>query len=329
MIEEVVVQAAVISEYGDPEVLVAGEVPDPTPGEGELLVDVDHAGVNFIDTYQRVGRYPVPTPFISGVEGSGVVAELGEGVTEFSAGDRVAWSGAQGSYAERITLAADGAVIVPETVSLDEAAAVMLQGMTAHYLVHDTFPLASGDRTLIHAAAGGAGRLLVQLAKQIGAEVFATVGSDEKVEVATNAGADHVINYTTTSFREAIEDIAGRRPFDVVYDGVGATTFEDSLALIRRRGLMASFGSASGVVPPVDPLRLTREGSLFLTRPSLGDYVATRDELVRRAAAVLGAVAAGDLNVLIDRRYPLAEAADAHRALESRQTVGKLLIRTR
>ena len=322
-------RAVLISETGGPEVLVPSEVPDPTPGAGEMLVDVDHAGVNFIDTYQRIGRYPLPTPFISGVEGSGVVAAVGEGATDFSVGDRVAWSGVQGSYAELLGLPADRAVAVPEAVSLDDAAAVMLQGMTAHYLVHDTFPLQSGDRTLIHAGAGGVGRLVIQMAKRVGAEVFATVGSEDKMEIARDAGADHIINYNTTDFREAIEAIAGPRPLDVVYDGVGASTFDESLALIRRRGLMASFGSASGVVPPVDPLRLTREGSLFLTRPSLGDYVAGREELVRRAAAVLGAVATGELNVLIDRRFDLDEAADAHRALEGRETVGKLLITTR
>jgi NADPH2:quinone reductase len=204
----------------------------------------------------------------------------------------------------------------------------MLQGMTAHYLVHDTYPLGPGDRTLIHAGAGGVGRLLIQVAMRIGAEVFATVGSEDKMKVARAVGADHVINYRQTDFREAVEAIAGPRPLDVVYDGVGATTFDDSLALLKRRGLMASFGSSSGVVPPVDPLRLTREGSLFLTRPSLGDYITDREELLYRAGAVLDAVAAGELDVLIDRRYPLAEAADAHRALEGRQTVGKILIRT-
>ena len=322
-------RAVVIEEYGGPEVLAADEVPDPAPAAGELLVEVDHAGVNFIDTYQRIGRYPVPTPYLPGVEGSGTIAAIGHGVTGFLVGDRVAWTGVLGSYAELLAVPAERAVEVPEAVSLDDAAAVMLQGMTAHYLVHDTYPLQSGDRTLIHAAAGGVGRLLVQMAKAIGAEVFATVGSDDKVEVARAAGADHVINYTTIDFRDAIEEIAGPRPFPVIYDGVGATTFDDSLALIERRGLMASFGSASGPVPPMDPLQLSREGSLFLTRPSLGDYVASRDELVGRASAVLGAVGDGELDVLIDHRYPLAEAADAHRALESRQTVGKLLITTR
>ena len=322
-------RAVLISETGGPEVLVSTEVPDPTAGEGEVLVEVGHAGVNFVDTYQRIGRHSVPTPYIPGLEGSGVVATAGEGVTEFSVGDRVAWSGTQGSYAERAVVPAERAVAVPEPVSLDDAAAVMLQGMTAHYLVHDTFPLQSSHRTLVHAGAGGVGRLLIQMAKRIGAEVFTTVGSEDKEEIARAAGADHVINYTTTSFRKAIEAIAGPRPLDVVYDGVGATTFDESLALIRRRGLMASFGSASGVVPPVEPLRLNQEGSLFLTRPSLGDYIADREELVRRAAAVLGAVAAGELDVLIDRRYPLAEAADAHRALEGRETVGKILITTR
>lgn len=321
-------RAVVISETGGPEVLTPTDVPEPVPGPEELLVDVDHAGVNFIDTYKREGRYPLPLPFIAGDEGSGVVADIGDEVDGFSDGDRVAWTGVQGSYAELAVVPAERAVTVPDRVPLDVAAAVMLQGMTAHYLVHDTYLLQATDRTLIHAGAGGVGRLLIQLAKQIGAEVFATVGSQDKIEVAAAVGADHVIDYGQTDFVEAIEDISGTRPFDVVYDGVGADTFEGSLALLRPRGMMVSFGNASGAVPPVAPLRLMAEGSLFLTRPSLGDYISDREDLLSRAAAVLGAVATGELDVLIDRRYPLDDAADAHRALEGRQTVGKLLITT-
>lgn len=326
--EKDAMQAIVIAATGGPEVLGATEVSDHAPGPGELLVRVEYAGVNFIDIYKRAGLYPMETPFIAGEEGSGVVAGVGQGVSGFAAGDRVAWSSVQGAYAEMATLPADRVITVPDRVPPDLAAAVMLQGMTAHYLVNDTYPLQAGDRCLIHAGAGGVGRLLVQMAKRIGAEVFTTVGSDDKTEVASAAGADHVINYGKEGFRDVIEAIAGPRPLDVVYDGVGAATFDDGLALLRRRGTMATYGNASGAVPPLEPLRLMREGSVFLTRPTLGDYIADRDELLRRAGAVLGEVADGTLEVLIGRRYRLAEAADAHRALESRATVGKIVLAT-
>jgi len=322
------VQAIVVSEQGGPDALVATEVPDPVPEPGEVVVRVDYAGVNFVDTYKRRGLYPMEVPFIPGEEGSGEVAAVDEGVVELAVGDRVAWSGVTGAYAELAAIPSDRVLAVPEGVSSEVAAAVLLQGMTAHYLVHDTYPLQAGDRCLIHAGAGGVGRLLIQMAKQAGAEVFTTVGSGEKVDIARAAGADHVIDYQQVDFRPAVEAIAGSRPLAVVYDGVGGTTFDDGLALLKRRGMMVVFGGASGPVPPVDPLRLMRAGSLYLTRPTMGDYIAGRDDLVRRADAVFTAVAAGDLAVLIGARYPLADAADAHRALESRKTVGKILLTT-
>jgi NADPH2:quinone reductase len=267
-------------------------------------------------------------PFIPGEDGSGEVAAVGEGVVELAIGDRVAWSRVTGAYAELAAIPSDRVLAVPEGVTSDVAAAVLLQGMTAHYLVHDTYPLQAGDRCLIHAGAGGVGRLLIQMAKQAGAEVFTTVGGGEKVDVARAAGADHVIDYQQVDFRSAVEDIGGPRPLTVVYDGVGGTTFDDGLALLKPRGMMVLFGGASGPVSPVDPLRLMREGSLYLTRPTLGDHIAGRDDLVRRADAVFTAVVSGDLAVLIGARYPLADAGDAHRALESRKTVGKILLTT-
>ena len=321
-------QAIVVSEQGGPDALVATEVPDPVPESGEVLIRVDYAGVNFVDTYKRRGLYLMEVPFIPGEEGSGEVAAVGEGVVELAVGDRVAWSGVTGAYAELAAIPSDRVLAVPEGVSSDVAAAVLLQGMTAHYLVHDTHPLQAGDRCLIHAGAGGVGLLLIQMAKQAGAEVFTTVGSDEKVDVARAAGADHVIDYQQVDFRPAVEAIGGSRPLTVVYDGVGGTTFDDGLALLKPRGMMVLFGGASGPVSPVDPLRLMREGSLYLTRPTMGDYIAGRDDLARRADAVFTAVAAGDLDVLIGGRFPLGDAADAHRALESRKTVGKILLTT-
>ena len=319
-------QAIVINELGGPEVLRVSDAQDPKPAAGEVLVAVSFAGLNFIDTYKRRGLYPMNLPFILGEEASGVVAGVGEGVTAFADGDRVAWSSAMGADAELAAVPADRLVAVPDDVELDLAAAALLQGMTAHYLVNDTYPLQAGERCLVHAGAGGAGRLVVQLAKQTGAEVIATVGSEEKVEIAASAGADHVINYEKEDFVEAVETIAGPRPLDVIYDGVGAATFDGGLALLRPRGMLVTSGNASGAVPPVEPLRLMREGSLFLTRPTLANYIADRAELVRRAGAVYSAVGAGELDVLVGARYPLADTADAHRALESRATVGKILL---
>lgn len=319
--------AVQVSEIGGPEVLVHREVPDPTPGEGQVVVAIEAAGVNYIDTYHRRGLYPVEPPFTLGVEHAGTVIAVGPGVDAFSVGDRVASSSAMGSYAEQVAVDAAGVVGVPDDVTPDDAAAVLLQGMTAHYLVNDTFPLGAGHRCLVHAGAGGVGLLLIQLAVSAGAEVFTTVSSESKAELAAGAGAHHVIRYDERPFDEAVRELAGvDRPLDVVYDGVGAATFDRGLGLLRPRGLMALFGQASGPVPPVDLQTLNANGSLFVTRPSLFHYVAEREELERRAADVFAAVGDGSLSVRIGARYPLADAAEAHRALEGRRTTGKVLL---
>lgn len=315
-----------ISENGGPEVLTLAEMPEPVPGEGQIVVDIAAAGVNFVDTYQRAGLYPVAVPYTAGLEGAGTVTAVGDGVTETAVGDRVAWCGGQGSYAERCALDAAGVVPVPADVSLDTAAAAMLQGLTAHYLVIDTFPLMPGDRCLVHAGAGGTGLLLIQMAKRLGAEVFTTVGTPAKAELASAAGADHVILYQDVDFAEAIVDIAGPRPLDVVYDGVGAAVFDASLGLLRRRGMMITFGNASGPVPPVAPLRLSQEGSLFLTRPTLWDHVAERADLLARSQDLFAWIGDGT-DVRVGLELPLADAAEAHRRLEGRATTGKILLR--
>ena len=319
--------AITIQATGGPDVLEWTEVDAPTPGAGDLLVAVAAAGVNFIDTYHRTGLYPMDLPFTPGLEGAGTVTAVGADVSGFHVGDRVAWTGAIGSYAEQQVVSADQAVAIPAAVPLDTAAAMMLQGLTAHYLATDTYPLQEGDRCLIHAGAGGVGRLLIQLAKQAGAEVFATVGSADKAALATEAGADHVINYRQDDFKEAVEAIAGPRPLDVVYDGVGAATFQGGLDLLRLRGMMVTFGNASGPVPPISPLTLA-PASLYLTRPKLFDYIADRKSLLRRCTDLFDWIALGELNVLIGARFPLAAAGDAHRALEGRQTTGKVILET-
>lgn len=315
-----------VEETGGPEMLRPGEVPEPDSAPGRLVVEVEAAGLNFIDVYQRSGLYPMELPFIPGMEGAGRVVAVGEGVDGFDVGDVVAWADAPGSYAEFITLPAERAVRVPAGIEPATAAAVMLQGLTAHYLATSTFPLQAGHRCLIHAGAGGVGRLLIQIAKRVGAVVFTTVGSAEKEEAAVAAGADHVINYREVPFVEAVTAIAGERPIDVVYDGVGASTFEGGLALLKRRGTMVTFGNASGAVPPVSPLTLMRNGSLFLTRPTLGDHIATRVELQERTGELFEWIGAGSLEVLVGETYPLADAAGAHRALEGRVTMGKVLL---
>ncbi len=315
-----------VPETGTADILEHAELDAPEPGPGELLVEVSHAGVNFIDTYIRTGLYPVDLPVTLGQEGAGRVAAVGEDVDDFAPGTRVAWTDVLGSYAEMTVVPAGRAVPLPDDLSEELAAAVMLQGLTAHYLAHDTFPLAPGERCLVHAGAGGVGRLLIQMAKTIGAEVFATVGTTEKAAIARSAGADHVIVYTEESFREAVEKIAGPRPLQVVYDGVGRATFDDGLELLAPCGLMVAFGNASGAVAPVDPLRLSRGGSLYLTRPTLGTHVATTEALRGRSDAVFSAVSSGRLDVHIGARFPLVQAADAHRALEGRATTGKVLI---
>lgn len=315
-----------ISQTGGPEVLQYTELDDPTPGPRQACVDITAAGVNFIDTYHRTGLYAMELPFTPGVEGAGTVTAIGEDVHDFRTGDHVAWTGAIGSYAQHHVVPADKAVPVPHGVPLETAAAAMLQGLTAHYLVHDTYRLREGDRCLVHAGAGGVGRLLIQMAKRLGAEVFATVGTAAKAEVAAEAGADHVVNYSEGDWGDAMEALAGARPFDVVYDGVGAATFERGLELLKPRGMMVTFGNASGPVPEVSPLRLSSGGSLYLTRPTLFDYIADRDALLHRTNDVFDWIALGELDVLIGERYPLVEAAAAHRALEGRQTTGKVLL---
>lgn len=320
-------RAIQIPEAGGPEVLTVVDVEAPAPGEGEVQIEVMAAGVNFIDTYQRSGLYPMELPFIAGLEASGTVSALGPGVDEFAIGDRVAIGQGSGGYAEFRTAPADRVVALPDDVGFDAAAATMIQGLTAHYLAMDTYPLASGDRCLIHAGAGGTGRLLIQLAKRLGAEVFTTVGTAEKAAIARSLGADHVINYAEQDFATEVRSLAGEeRPLDVVYDGVGAAVFEDSLGLLRTRGLMATFGNASGAVEPVSPLALSTGGSLFLTRPTLFHYIATREELVARADSMFGLIAKGELDILIGETYALEDAAQAHRDLEGRKTVGKLLL---
>ena len=319
-------QAIRVTTTGGPEVLQVADVPDPTAGAGEVLVDVAAAGVNFIDTYQRSGLYPRPLPMTLGMEGAGTITAVGQQVMDFQVGDRVAWCDGLGSYAQRAALPAARLVLVPHDVDLVDAAAVMLQGLTAHYLTRDTFPLRAGQRCLIQAGAGGVGQLLIQLAKKLGAEVFTTVGDHAKAELAAQAGADHVIEYRESDFGDAVERIAGPKALDVVYDGVGRSTFERGLELLRPRGMMVTFGNASGPVDPIAPLRLSQLGSLFLTRPLLAHYVADPTELRTRAADVLDWVATGDLRVRIGERFPLAEAAEAHRRLEGRRTSGKVLL---
>jgi len=315
-----------IEGFGGPDVLRLADVPVPSAGPGQIVVRVEAAGVNFIDVYHRTGLYPNPLPLVPGMEGAGVVAAVGPGVSLFREGDRVAWANVLGSYAEHVLLTADRAVAVPPGLRADTAAAAMLQGMTAHYLCTSTFPLAKGHTCLVHAAAGGVGLLLVQMAKGRGARVIGTVGTEAKAVLAREAGADEVILYAQEDFLEAVKRLTGGRGVDVVYDSVGKTTAEKSLDCLVPRGMAVFYGNASGPVPPIDPLVLSRKGSLFLTRPSLVHYIADRASLEARAADVLGEAAAGRLKVRIDRTSPLAEAAEAHRALEGRQTTGKVLL---
>jgi NADPH2:quinone reductase len=315
-----------IDSFGGPEVLRLAEVPGPAAGAGEVVVRVEFAGVNFIDVYHRTGLYPNPLPLVPGQEGAGVVEERGSGVAALREGDRVAWTGIPGSYAERVVMPAERAVLVPPKVASDTAAAVMLQGLTAHYLSSSTFPLGNGHACLIHAAAGGVGLLLVQMAKKRGARVIGTVGTEVKAQLARGAGADEVVLYTREDFLQAVKRLTDGRGVDVVYDAVGKATADKSLDCLAPRGMMVVFGNASGPMPPIDPLVLMRKGSLFLTRPNLAHYIADRASLEARAADVLGDVAAARLAVRIDRKLPLAEAAEAHRALEGRLTSGKVLL---
>ena len=302
------------------------DVPVPAPGPKQALVRIAAAGVNFIDVYFRAGLYKADLPITLGSEAAGTVEAVGSDATLVAPGDRVAYAMVRGSYAEYALVPEAQLVKLPDTVDFQSAAAAMLQGMTAHYLTHSTFPLAPGQTCLVHAAAGGAGRLIAQMAKARGARVLGTVSSAEKAAVATAAGVDHAINYTETSFDDEVRRITGGDGVDVVYDSVGKTTFEKSLACLRPRGMLVLFGQSSGPVQPLDPQVLNTRGSIFLTRPSLAHYLLTREELLWRAGDVLAAVERGTLNLRVDHTYPLAKAPDAHRDLEARRTTGKLLL---
>lgn len=324
--EAVPVHAIRIHTTGGPEVLRYEELPQPHPAAGQVLVRVAASGVNYIDIYHRSGLYPLPLPATLGQEGAGTVEAVGPGVVGIQPGDRVAWSGIPGSYADYILAPAERLVGVPAHLGLEQAAAAMLQGMTAHYLACTTYPLAAGETCLVHAAAGGVGLLLVQIAKLRGARVIGTVSTAAKADLARQAGADYVIRYTEQDFEAEVRRITHGAGVQVVYDSVGRVTFEKSLNCLARRGMLVLFGQSSGPVPPFDPQILNQKGSLFLTRPSLAHYTATREELLSRAGEVLGWIAAGRLALRIHRTYPLARAAEAHRDLESRATSGKLLL---
>jgi NADPH2:quinone reductase len=319
-------QAIQITQTGGADVLQLRELPTPAPGPGEALIRIEACGVNFIDIYLREGRYASPLPFIPGQEAAGVVAALGPGVTDFKVGDRVAWCGVPGTYAQFAVAPVVQLIAIPSGVSTRQAAATMLQGMTAHYLAYSTYAIQPGDAVLIHAGAGGVGLLLIQMAKRLGARVFATVSTEEKAALAHAAGADETILYTQEDFTAKVREFTNGAGIPVVYDSVGKTTFDGSLACLRPRGTLVLYGGSSGAVPPFDPIQLTRLGSLFLTRPSLKDYIATREELVQRAGDVLGWVADGSLKLRIEHSYPLTDAAQAHRDLEARKTTGKLLL---
>jgi NADPH2:quinone reductase len=313
-------KAVYVEKFGGPENLIVGDLPKPEPGPGQALVKIAATGVNFIDVYFRIGLYPATPPVVLGNEGAGTVEAVGPDVTTLRPGDRVAYAMARGSYAEYAVVPAWQLVKIPASVDFQTAAAAMLQGMTAHYLSHSTYPLKSGDSCLIHAAAGGTGRLLVQMAKMRGARVVATVGNEEKARQAKEAGADEVIIYTKEDF------VAKAKGMNVIYDSVGKSTFMQSLDCLRPRGMMVSFGNSSGPAPDFSPLILSQKGSLYLTRPTLAHYSSTPEELATRAGDVLNWISQGKLKLHIHRVYPLAEAAQAHRDLEGRQTTGKLLL---
>jgi NADPH:quinone reductase len=315
-------RAIVVTENGGPEVLRPTDHEDPQPGPGEIVFDVAASGVNFRDVYERTGAYPASLPFVPGTEAAGQVAAVGEGVTDVQVGDVVASADVAGAYAQRARVAADRVVPVGGA-GAEQAAAVLLQGMTAHYLTHSTYPISPGETALVHAGAGGMGLLLTQMIKLRGGRVIATVSTAEKEKLARDAGADEVLRYE--GFADGVRRLSDGG-VHVVYDGVGKATFDDGLTVLRPRGLMALYGAASGPVPPVDPQRLNAAGSLFLTRPTLKNYVATREELLWRARDIFGWVAAGDLSVHIGGRYPLEEARRAHEDLEARRTTGKLLL---
>ncbi len=319
-------KAIQVKETGGPDKMELVDLPQPVPGPGQALVKIAASGVNFIDVYFRAGVYKAELPITLGSEAAGTVESTGPDVTDVALGDRVAYAMVRGSYAEYALVSAAQVVKIPAVVDFQTAAAAMLQGMTAHYLTHSAFALKSGDTCLVHAAAGGVGSLLVQMAHRIGARVFGTVSTDAKARIAKTAGADEIIFYTQQDFEAEVKRLTGGRGLDVVYDSVGVTTFAKSLNCLRPRGMLALFGQSSGPVPPFDPNILNAKGSLFLTRPSLAHYCATREELQWRAGDVLAWVSSGALKIRVDHVYPLAAAADAHRALEGRHTAGKLLL---
>ena len=319
-------KAIQVKQPGGPEALELVELSVPEPKAGEAVVKLSASGVNFIDVYLREGRYKAPLPFVVGQEGSGIVSAVGAEVKNVKVGDRVAWSGVLGSYAEYVAAPADALVPVPAGVSDQDAGAAMLQGMTAHYLSYDTFPLKAGQTALIHAAAGGVGLLLVQMAHNLGVRVIGTVSSEEKAKLAREAGADEIIYYTKTDFAAETKRLTDGKGVDVVYDGVGKDTFEASMNSLRPRGMLVLYGASSGPVPPVDPMTLSTKGSLFMARTTLAHFTATREELLARSGAVFHMIAEGKLKLRIAHTYPLAEAQQAHRDLEGRKTTGKLLL---
>ena len=319
-------KAIQIKRTGGPEVLEYVDLPEPEPKPNEAVLKIAAGGVNFIDVYQREGRYKLALPFIAGQEGAGVVTAIGKDVNSLKSGTSVAFSSVQGSYAEYTAVPADRLVPIPEGVSEKEAAAAILQGMTAHYLVHDSYPLKHGQTALIQAAAGGVGLLLVQMAHHIGARVIGTVSTEEKARLARDAGADEIIFYTQTDFEAETKRLTAGKGVDVVFDSVGKTTFEKGLNVLRSRGMMVLFGGSSGAAPAIDPIILSQKGSLFLTRPTLHHYTTRREELMARAEAVFGMIADGKLSLRIEHIYKLADAQQAHRDLEARKTTGKLLL---
>lgn len=319
-------KAIQVPRYGGPEVLQVVDLPVPEPKPNEIVVKVAAIGVNFIDVYFREGRYPSKPPFVEGQEAAGRVHAVGAEVKMWKPGDRVAYTSVLGSYAEYTTIPADRAVRVPDGISDQQAAAAMLQGMTAHYLTHSTYALKKGDTALIHAAAGGVGQLLVQIAKHLGARVIATAGTEEKAKLARAAGADEAIVYTQQDFEAETKRLTDGKGVQVIYDGVGKSTFDKDLNLLRPRGYLVLFGASSGAVPPVDPIVLMQKGSLFLTRPSLGNYIASREELEQRSRDIFDWIASGKLKLSIGHVYPLSEAGQAQLDLEARKTTGKLLL---
>jgi len=319
-------KAIQVKQPGGPDAMELADLPIPQPKANEAVVKLAAAGVNFIDVYFREGRYKAPLPIVLGQEGAGEVTAVGDEVKDMQVGDRVAWCGLLGSYAEYAAVAVNRLVRIPDGVSDQQAASAMLQGMTAHYLSHDTFLLKRGDTALIHAAAGGVGLLLTQMAHNIGVRVIATVSTEEKARLARDAGADEIILYTQSDFEVETKRLTDNKGVDVIYDSVGKTTFEKGLNILRPRGMMVLFGGSSGAVPPYDLIGLSQKGSLYVTRPSLMNYIASREELAARSTAVFGMIKAGKLKLRIEHSYPLAEAQRAHRDLEGRKTTGKLLL---